>query len=187
MDAIQFHSRPETDGELLDVVDEADCVVGRETRRRIHEQGLMHRAVHVVLIDSASGRFLLCRRSEAKDTHPGLWDISVGGHVASGEGYEETAVREIREEAGVGNARPRLVATVPPSPRNGWEHIRLYEADVDPSQVRVHAGEISSSRWVDPGQYLLKASTSGAEPDWRMAPPAHDSIMLWIRARGAAS
>lgn len=36
-----------------------------------------------------------------KDTFPGLWDVSVGGHVTAGEGSLETAIKETREELGL--------------------------------------------------------------------------------------
>ena len=36
-----------------------------------------------------------------KDRQPGLWDSSASGHVDSGEDYDTTAVREVREEIGL--------------------------------------------------------------------------------------
>jgi len=38
--------------EYLDVVDENNRVIGRETREKIHGSGLWHRGVHVIVFDS---------------------------------------------------------------------------------------------------------------------------------------
>jgi len=54
-----------------------------------------------VLVFDGKGRLLLQKRSRKKDLGPGLWDVSVGGHVRPGEGDEEAARRETREELGI--------------------------------------------------------------------------------------
>lgn len=88
--------------ELLTVVDDQeDQQLGLEPRWRIHRDGLKHRAVHMPLFDSR-GRFYLQQRSLAKDTHPGQWTSSAGGHVDPGEDYHPAAAaRELAEELGL--------------------------------------------------------------------------------------
>jgi 8-oxo-dGTP pyrophosphatase MutT (NUDIX family) len=53
--------------------------------------------VHIWLYDS-QGNLVLQKRSESKDTFPGRWDVSVGGHVTSGDTVMETALKEVEEE-----------------------------------------------------------------------------------------
>lgn len=36
--------------EMLEVVDENDNVIGLETRTKVHEQGLLHREIHIFLL-----------------------------------------------------------------------------------------------------------------------------------------
>ena len=84
---------PEQEDELLDVVDEQDRVIGAAGRRDIHEQGLLHRAVHVFVVDQQQGIYLQ-KRAWHKDEHPGKWDSSASGHVDSGESYPDAARRE---------------------------------------------------------------------------------------------
>jgi isopentenyl-diphosphate delta-isomerase len=86
--------------EIFDVVNERDEAVGRASRRQVHAQGLMHRAVHVLVFD-ANGRVFLQKRSMLKDMCPGLWDSSCSGHVDAGEDYDFAAARELGEELGL--------------------------------------------------------------------------------------
>ena len=86
--------------ETLDVVDEADRIIGQASRGHVHEHKLLHRAVHV-FIQSRSDYWLLQRRSDQKDSEPLLWTTSCSGHFDSGEEYREAAVRECKEELGL--------------------------------------------------------------------------------------
>ncbi len=75
--------------ELLDIVDEEDNVTGSASSEEIHEKYLLHRAVHILIIDS-KGRIFCRQRSPKKERYPGYWSTSAGSHIASGESYEET-------------------------------------------------------------------------------------------------
>jgi isopentenyldiphosphate isomerase len=96
--------------ELLTRVSEDDSVVlGPVERRLVHGRpDLIHRSAHVLILHPADGTLLLQLRAATKDTHPGKWDTSVGGHVAFGQSYEEAAIREAKEELGVDLARDSL-------------------------------------------------------------------------------
>ena len=84
--------------EKIDVVDGNDNVVGESTREEAHAKGLLHRIVHVIIRNS-KGEILLQKRS--KNDGIGNWDASVGGHVDTGESYEQAAKREMMEEVGI--------------------------------------------------------------------------------------
>ena len=86
---------------LTQVSDDDERVLGPVARRRVHgDPALIHRAVHILVLNS-EGRLLLQKRSLTKDTQPGKWDTSVGGHVGFGQSYEEAAAREAEEELGI--------------------------------------------------------------------------------------
>lgn len=91
--------------ELVDVVDAMDRVVRQATRAEMRRDNLLHRAVYIIVRDSA-GRVFIHRRTDSKDVYPGYWDVTVGGVVAAGEDYATAARRELAEEIGV-------VATTP--------------------------------------------------------------------------
>ena len=90
--------------ELFDVCDENGEPTGRVTERTIaHRLGLCHRTVHVwVVRKTKDGKWqiLLQRRSAAK-TYPLCYDVSAAGHIRAGDGYEESAFRELEEELGI--------------------------------------------------------------------------------------
>ena len=70
------------------------------SRNEIHRQGKIHRAVHLYLLDGV-GQLLLQRRSQHVDHYPGMFSISVTGHVDAGESSEEAVYRELKEELGI--------------------------------------------------------------------------------------
>lgn len=87
--------------EIFDIVNSNDEVIGRATRKECNSNpDLIHRAVFVLIYNNKK-QLLWQKRSDTKDTSPGEWVTSVSGHVNKGEGYYETAVREVREELGV--------------------------------------------------------------------------------------
>jgi len=98
--------------ELFDLCDEWGRRVGRtKPRSLVHRDGDWHRAFHCWLVernDAGEPLILLQRRALDKDTNPGFWDVSVGGHYSAGEGIEG-GLREIREELGLYVAANDLV------------------------------------------------------------------------------
>ena len=86
--------------EIFDVVDENDRVIGQATRKECNSNPkLIHRAVYVLVFNSA-GELFLQKRSKTKDICPGMWSVSVSGHVDQGESYKKAAIREMTEEIG---------------------------------------------------------------------------------------
>lgn len=128
--------------ELFDVVDEQDVVLRRASRAEVHAQGLIHRAVHI-LVFNKNRDCILQKRSMLKDRQPGVWDSSAAGHVDAGEDYETTARRELEEELGIADAPLIALGKLPPSPATGMEHVALYAARYD-GRVRFPAAEISA-------------------------------------------
>ncbi|MFA6908497.1 MAG: NUDIX domain-containing protein [Patescibacteria group bacterium] len=86
--------------EYLDIVNEADEVIGRAPRDQIYAEKKLHRIVHVLLFTS-SGKIILQKRAKHVSFCPLHWSTSVGGHVRSGETWEQAAVREAQEELGI--------------------------------------------------------------------------------------
>jgi len=127
-----------TDHELLAVVDINDRVIGSLPRREIHQRGLRHRAVHILVFDD-QGRLCLQKRSMRKDVNPGAWDTSAAGHVDFGETYEGAAQRELEEELGIRTSEALLpVGLIEASETTGWEFVRVF--------VTRHAGTLIANQ-----------------------------------------
>jgi isopentenyldiphosphate isomerase len=137
--------------EIFDVVDERDVPIGRAPRRDVHARGLLHRAVHILVLDR-QGRVFLQKRSMTKDTSPGLWDSSASGHLDAGEDYDAAAVRELGEELGWRVTEPparwlRLLAC----PETGHEFVWVYRLQAD-GPFTLHPEEIERGEWFPPAE-----------------------------------
>lgn len=87
--------------ELIDVLDENGVKTGEIlTRKEIHKRGLLHRAIAVAVINEQN-QILVQQRSFKKEKNTGMWDISVAGHISSGQDALSAASREINEEISV--------------------------------------------------------------------------------------
>ena len=90
--------------EMLDLVNEQGDPIGRAVpRSEAHRLGLRHRTSHVWLVRRKNGvlEVLLQKRSDEKDSFPGCYDISSAGHIPAGQGFVDSALRELKEELGV--------------------------------------------------------------------------------------
>ena len=134
--------------EIFDVVDERNEVISQSTRGEVHDQNLLHRAVHILLTDGKGG-VLLQQRSMLKDCQPGKWGTSAAGHLDAGEDYETAAKRELGEELGINpeDLDLKLAGEVGPSEDNGYEFIQLYVA-VFSGALRTRASEVEATMWM---------------------------------------
>ena len=84
--------------EFLDIVNKKDEVIGNTSKDEIYKKSLCHRIVHV-LIFNEKNEMALQLRSAKVSFCPNHWSTT-GGHVQSGESYEDAALREYEEELG---------------------------------------------------------------------------------------
>jgi isopentenyldiphosphate isomerase len=162
---------PQDPNELLPVVDQRDRQVGLAPRARIHAQGLLHRAVHVLLF-TPGGRLWLQRRSMGKDTHPGKWTSSASGHVDPGEDYHAAARRELGEELGL-ELELEYLGKLAAGPATQGEFSAVYTA-VTELEPRPDPGEIAEMRLFSRAQALALARDHG------QAAPSLEAVMRLI-------
>jgi len=86
--------------EILDVVNENNEITGQEERKTVHEKGLWHRVVRI-LLSNQKGELLLQKRKKTTDINPGVWSSSAAGHLNAGEDYLHAGKRELMEELGI--------------------------------------------------------------------------------------
>lgn len=109
--------------ELLDIVDDNDRVINVKPRSTVYAEKLTHFRVINAFIKNSNGQLWSRRRSAHKRIFPLCLGMSVGGHVESGESYEQAFRRETLEELNIN------IDTVQ------WKHI----GHMNPLQNRVSA------------------------------------------------
>jgi 16S rRNA (adenine1518-N6/adenine1519-N6)-dimethyltransferase len=134
-------------GELLLVVDRNDQPLRAMDRATIHRENLLHRAVHILLVNRF-GELLLQKRSHRKDRFPRRWDSSAAGHVDADESYQDCATRELQEEIGV-EASLVKIGRVPASEANGYEFIEIF-AGIHNGPFRWNQHEIETGGFFKP-------------------------------------
>jgi 16S rRNA (adenine1518-N6/adenine1519-N6)-dimethyltransferase len=148
-----YENRTEVDAgqkasEVFDVVNERNEVIGQETRGEVHKRKLLHRAVHIFVINSR-GKIYLQQRSHLKDVSPLKWDSSAAGHLDAGESYAASAIRELNEEIGIEVTATELAAEIPAGDNTDHEFVELRLAKHD-GPIRCLPEEIATGEWFIP-------------------------------------
>lgn len=115
--------------EYLDLVDRNDQVIGRKLRSEVYAGGLTNFRVINAFLRREDGRLWIPRRGPTKRIFPLALDMSVGGHVESGESYDAAFRRETQEELGldVTQVPYRLVGHFTPHEHGLSAFMRVYE------------------------------------------------------------
>jgi isopentenyl-diphosphate delta-isomerase len=129
--------------EFLDVVNDEDLVIDRQPRSTVHQLGLQHRGVHVLLF-TEDKKLLVQKRSADRVHSPSALDCSISEHVKAGESYLDAAIRGLKEEMGVeGIAITPRVRFSMNYGINDNEISVIYEGIVDPARVQFDPVEIA--------------------------------------------
>lgn len=162
-----------TTTEYIDILNADGSPTGKKiSKPDIHTQGHYHNTAHVWFYNSNSD-ILLARRSASKAIYPLLWDVSVAGHVDSGETITQAAVRETREEIGIEISEGLLekigVYTCFQSYPNGikdneFHHTYIARIDYDPNDFNLDINEVEQVKFVSISQFrelLENSDTNG--------------------------
>ncbi len=152
------------DIECLDIVTEDGHPTGEVVSRdEAHKNGILHRTAHVWVVRPANNGYdiLLQKRSERKESFPGLYDTSSAGHIPAGDEPLPSAVRELAEELGIEASPDELKYAGTFRTRYEKEfHGKLFrdnevtwvyvcEAHVEIGKLFLQRSEVSEVRWFD--------------------------------------
>ena len=138
--------------EIWDVYDECGKKTGRTMERGEPVPGEYMLCVHVYL-HTPDRKFLVQKRSSTKESHPGVWDVTVGA-VLCGEESFEGAKRETLEEIGIdiSDARVRFIGRI--KKRKSFADIYFVEKMFDIGDCILQKDEVEEVRFVDEKELL---------------------------------
>jgi isopentenyl-diphosphate delta-isomerase len=159
--------------EILDVVDENDNVIGRKSRGEIYKLNLKNFRVVNAFFVNPNGKLWVFRRSPHEKLFPLGLDLSIGGHVGSGESYEEALRREAMEELGIDIDKTKctLVAHLSPYKDGVSAFTKLYKLEADLIPV-INYEEFVEGFWISPPK-LMEMVVAGE--------PAKDDLIKMLK------
>lgn len=138
--------------EIWDVYDGNGVKTGRKMERGVPVDGDYMLCVHVYLCNP-EGLFLMQKRSESKQSHPGEWDVT-GGAVLSGESSAQGAIRETREEVGISLSEENLTYIGRVKKRRSFIDIFLARRDFAVEDCRLQREEVQEVKLVSGSEVL---------------------------------
>lgn len=151
-------------GEKIDVLTNLGEFTGMiATQEECHTKGYWHRAV-LGLIINEEGNILLQRRSSTKKLWSNKWDITVGGHVISGEFGRQALIRECEEELGLNVSDDEikfLVSSISKYDQGGYVNNHFDECyliikNVDVKKIKLQKSEVSEIKFFKKDELLSR-------------------------------
>jgi len=150
METSFLNKQNEMDQELI-LVDEQDNVVGYGNKLTVHEEGKLHRAFSIFVVNDQD-QLLLQQRAFHKYHSGGLWANTCCSHPIKGEPFQVTLKRRLNEEMGFEcDLEPLFSFIYRAEFENGlieheFDHVFLgrYQGDPDPNQ-----DEVAHWKWID--------------------------------------
>jgi len=154
--------------EFLDLVDEDDNVIDKDERENITSLNQKNYRVINIFIFNSEGKMIIPRRSSNRRIFPDCYDFSVGGHVSSGESYEEAAYKELREELGIENVILEEIGYFHPKDLNTSSFSKLYRLVYD-GELNIDRDGISEIHYftIDEIIKLLKENPKKFKGDFK--------------------
>lgn len=148
--------------ELLDLVNERDEVIGTVRRSEAWAKRLPVRVVNA-FVRNSRGELWFPRRAADKRHFPSCLDMSVGGHVESGEGYLACFRRETQEELrwDIDTLSWREIAAFSPFETALSCFMRVYEIRSE-TAPNYNPADFSEAFWLTPAQFLQRAKAGEA-------------------------
>jgi len=139
--------------ELIDILTPEGTPTGKTAlKSEAHKNGWFHATVHVWLF-TLDKKILLQKRATTKKVFPGLWDISVAGHIGAGEEILASAKREVFEEIGLKLEEKDLIKIGTRihqvSHKNGiqdneFHHVFIAELKVPVASLKIQLEEVAA-------------------------------------------
>lgn len=145
--------------EYLDLVDSQDNVIGNKLRSEVYAEHLSNFRVINAFVVNSKGELWIPRRAADKRIFPLCLDMSVGGHVESGESYEETFKRETKEELNIDIEQVpyRMLGKLTPELDSVSAFMQVYEIKLDEAP-NYNPADFVEYFWLNPTEALKRIS-----------------------------
>lgn len=143
--------------EYLDLVNAQDEVIGKKLRSEVYTEGLSSfRVVNAFLVNS-EGKLWIPRRTAHKRIFPLCLDVSMGGHVESGETYDDSFKRELSEELNIDAEKTswKLLDHLTPDKDKVSAYMNVYEIRTD-KVPNFNTDDFIEYFWLTPKELLEK-------------------------------
>lgn len=143
--------------EYLDLVDENDNVIGRKLRGEVYAEGLSNFRVINAFVKNSKGELWIPLRGPHKRIYPNALDMSVGGHVESGEEYDLSFARETSEELNIDTTKTqwKLLGKCTPHEHGVSAFTQVYEIETDEA-LNYNPDDFTEASWLTPAELRAK-------------------------------
>jgi isopentenyl-diphosphate delta-isomerase len=143
--------------EVLDLVNNDDVVIGQKPRSAVYAEKLTNFRVINAFVVNDRGELWIPRRTANKRIYPLHLDVSVGGHVETGETYEDAFRREAAEELNIDiqHVQYKLLGHLTPSSSGVSAFMQVYEIPQN-SDPQYNPRDFVESFWLSPHALLQK-------------------------------
>lgn len=159
----------DTSQEILDIVDKNDNPLGTtKFRYQVHKELTDWHRVSVIYIINDQMQLLCQKRALTKDVNPGMWQACFGGHLQSGQTYDNCATQELNEELGLHVHISDLVYLGKSVDYKHKHHIGVYAYrwNGDLSMVQFNDGEVDNVQWRNLDEYA-RLKTKNAQTKYK--------------------
>jgi isopentenyl-diphosphate delta-isomerase len=149
--------------EIIDIVDERDCVLRSMPRDIAFAQDIGYRRAVLAFLKNKQGKLCFLRRTEYLTYLPNHYAL-VGGCVQAGELYDDAMKREVAEEVNIKVVSYKKLAIVTPQETQTRLFKALYEVEVDCDELVCCPTAFSSYVWLSPQEFCEQVKTCQLDP-----------------------
>ena len=134
----------------------------------LNEQGEFTGKIDSRDVCHEKGEVLLQKRSQSKKLWPGLWDMTIGGHVLAGEFGEQALIREVKEELGIEvkeNEIKYLVGSISSNVKgniinNHFNECYIITKQVEINEIELQNEEVEEIKWFSKQEILKRINNN---------------------------
>lgn len=141
------------DEELVAWVDDDENVIEVIPRTLANsDPKYLHREIAAIIYDEQK-RVLLQQRSFSKKVGPGVWTVTVAGHVTYGDSLELTVEKELKEEMGITIPKFIYLFREKVSQSNETHYCHWFIGRYDGGAIVIEPTEVESYKWLTEAEF----------------------------------